>query len=86
MLGPPMVWCNTPQIYQNRILEEILKPAGVNNTAGDGCLQWIDDSPLYANNFGGYLSVLEHVLDVAINNVLRFNIDKCYFIDTSMEW
>ena len=29
MLGAPMGWCNTPQMYQNRILEEILKSEGI---------------------------------------------------------
>ena len=29
MLGAPMGWTNTPQIYQNRIVEEILKPAEI---------------------------------------------------------
>ena len=29
MLGAPMGWTNPPQIYQNRIVEEILKPAEI---------------------------------------------------------
>ena len=62
MLGAPMGWRNTPQIYQNRILEEILKPAGIYSQPEAGCLQWIDDTLLYATDFDGYFDVLDRFL------------------------
>ena len=86
MLGAPMGWVNTPQIYQARILEEILKPAGIYSTTGAGCLQWMDDSLIYADTFDQYLSVLERLLDAAIAKNLRFNIDKCIFLAETIEW
>ena len=80
MLSPPMGCRNTPQIYQNRILEEILKPAGIYSQPGAGCLQWIDDTPLYANDFDGYFDVLDRFLKAVQAKSLRLNVEKCHFM------
>ena len=59
MIGAPMGWTNTPQLFQSRILEEILKPAGIYSKEDNGCLQWVDDTLLYADSFTSYINVLE---------------------------
>ena len=86
MLGPPMGWTNTPQIYQNRIVEEILKPAETYSRPHAGCLQWVDDSLLYSDDFDGYVRTLDRFLTAVEAKALRLNIDRCFFFAEEMEW
>ena len=81
-----MGWVNTPQLFQSRILEEILKPAKIYGRERNGCLQWIDDSLIYSQTFNDYLEILDRFLKAVANKKVRLNIRKCELINKEVEW
>ena len=66
MLGSPMGFVNTPQVFQNRMLEEILKPTGLYSRENCGIIQWVDDSLLYAPDFDTFIRSLDIYLKAVI--------------------
>ena len=89
MLATPMGFVNTPFIYQERIVAEIL--GGVNDGAlfgrpHSGVLQWLDDSLVYSETFEQHLQTLETLLKNCQDKKLRLNIDKCDLIKREAVW
>ena len=86
MHGSPMGWCNTPALFQARIQQEILLPLNLFCSEGTGICQWIDDSLLYAKDFGSGLFALEQFLDKLIEKNVKINISKCHFFQEEVEF
>ncbi len=84
--GSPQGWVNTPQLFQNRMITEILNPIGLFGADGTGIIQWIDDSCLYSDTFDGYCTALEKFLAQMIQKGLRLNISKCILLAKEAEW
>ena len=85
MIGSPMELVNTPQVFQNRILKEVLKPTKLYSKESCGIIQWIDDSLLYATTFDEYLLALEQYLKAIAHKKVRLNVRKCEFFCTTIE-
>ena len=66
MCGAPMGWVNTPAMFQERLMTEILQPAGLYAKMDVGVCQWIDDTLMYADNPESYLKALEAFLQQVI--------------------
>ena len=86
MIGSPMGFCNTPQVFQARILEEVLKPTKLYSKEHTGIIQWVDDSLLYADTFDQFLDALDKYLKAIINKRVRLNVRKCDFYAKTIEW
>ena len=86
MLGSPMGFLNTPQVFQNRMLEEILKPTGCYSREHTGLLQWVDDTLIYSEDFDKYCETLDAFLKSTTKMAVRLNIRKCEFIAREIEW
>ena len=84
--GSPQGWINTPQLFQNRMLVEILQPIDLFGKPETGIIQWIDDSMLYSRNFSDYLQALKKFLQQMIKKNLRLNITKCTLLAREAEW
>ena len=90
MSGAPMGFINTPGVFQDRMVNEILggvdKEKSVFATHPYGVLQWLDDSVLYAPTFQKYLHLLERILTSCSSWGLRLNVAKCFLIQPKIEW
>ena len=86
MCGSPQGWVNTPQLFQNRMLTEILEPISLFGEKGTGICQWIDDTLLYSTDVPSYLAALTKFLRQMILKGRRLNVKKCSFIGTEMSW
>eukprot|EP00924_Labyrinthula_sp_SR-Ha-C_P010971 maker-scaffold_33-snap-gene-1.52-mRNA-1 protein AED:0.18 eAED:0.18 QI:0/0/0/0.5/1/1/2/0/537 len=87
LLGSPMGFINTPFIYSTRMISFILGGhQGVFGTPNQGCLQWLDDSLIYSNEFQQFKQVIETILSNCIKYKLRLNAMKCEFYTTETEW
>ena len=89
MLAAPMGFVNTPFIYQERIVAEIL--GGVENDSlfgrpHSGVLQWLDDSLVYSETFEQHLETMARLLENCRKKKLRLNIDKCDVIKREAVW
>ena len=84
--GSPQGWINTPQLFQNRMLVEILQPIDLFGQEDTGVIQWIDDSLLYSRTFDGYITALDKFLKQMILKNLRLNIRKCDLLSKEAEW
>ena len=90
MNAAPQGFCNTPGIFMDRMINEILGGVDGENTVfattPAGSLQWLDDSLLYAPDFPSYLKVLTRILRNCLRWHLRLNVDKCEFIAKEIYW
>ena len=87
MCGAPMGWVNTPAIYHNRIVTEILEPAGLyEKVERCGALQWLDDTLLHAKTFEDYVEGLRKFLKAVIAKGVRLSIKKCELYNSEVEW
>lgn len=84
LLGTPMGFVNTPAVYSDRMIREIMRDLFMREHAG--VIQWLDDTTLYSDNFDNYLGSLETMLDRAIEKNLRFSVKKCRFLNESATW
>eukprot|EP00924_Labyrinthula_sp_SR-Ha-C_P012481 snap_masked-scaffold_10-processed-gene-8.24-mRNA-1 protein AED:0.45 eAED:0.46 QI:0/-1/0/1/-1/1/1/0/1717 len=84
--GAPQGWVNSPMLFQERMVGEILKPLGIYETAADGALQWIDDCLLYSRTKEGYMSMVRNYLDRLIEKRVRLGVDKCVFFTRQAEF
>eukprot|EP00924_Labyrinthula_sp_SR-Ha-C_P006787 maker-scaffold_8-augustus-gene-0.27-mRNA-1 protein AED:0.34 eAED:0.34 QI:0/0/0/0.66/1/0.66/3/0/1184 len=57
----PMGYHSTPVFFHQRMVDEVVGERLVNRPR-NGVIQWIDDSLLYADDFGKYLKLLETLL------------------------
>jgi len=87
--GSPMGFVNTPVVFQNRIVNELLEEAKINGKDSiflRNVLQWIDDSLLHAKTISEYLAALEAFLKQCIVMNVRISISKCTFLATEVEF
>ena len=86
MCGAPMGWVNTPAMFQERLMTEILQPAGLYAKMDVGVCQWIDDTLMYADNPENYLKALEAFLQQVIRKGVRLNIRKLELLKSEIAW
>eukprot|EP00924_Labyrinthula_sp_SR-Ha-C_P008521 augustus_masked-scaffold_32-processed-gene-2.49-mRNA-1 protein AED:1.00 eAED:1.00 QI:0/0/0/0/1/1/4/0/651 len=81
MNGSPMGWCNTPALFFDRVINEIIDNDSERFFAreGDGVVVWLDDLLIYSRMF----TMLVHILGVLLRRAMmkhaRFNLRKCGF-------
>ena len=81
--GSPMGFVNTPVVFQNRIVNELLEQAKINGQDSiflRHVLQWVDESLLHAKTLSEYLAALDAFLQQCIKMNVRISISKCTFI------
>ena len=83
MLGVPMGWVNSPVLFQNRLMEEVLQPQDLYLSHA---IQWIDDTLLYGTDSNDYLDALSRFLSQIEEKGLRLNVDKCDFATDKVVW
>ena len=84
-----MGFLSTPGVYMDRMITYLLggaKKGSIFGSSPSGCLQWLDDTLIYAPTFHEYLSLLETVLKNCVRWKLRLNISKCNLIAKQIEW
>ena len=86
MCGAPMGWVNTPALFMDRMVRNILKPIGIYGIATNGAIQWLDDTCLYADSFDRYAKLLDKFLAQMIKRAVRLSIDKCHLYGEEVEW
>eukprot|EP00924_Labyrinthula_sp_SR-Ha-C_P004437 snap_masked-scaffold_1-processed-gene-0.9-mRNA-1 protein AED:1.00 eAED:1.00 QI:0/0/0/0/1/1/2/0/1072 len=86
MLMAPQGYINTPQIYQERLINEVLGGLNRDSLFGNGVLQWIDDSLIYASSWKEYKDILSQFLNQCIKVNFRLNLDKCDLIKSRVGW
>eukprot|EP00924_Labyrinthula_sp_SR-Ha-C_P002898 snap_masked-scaffold_13-processed-gene-10.41-mRNA-1 protein AED:0.15 eAED:0.15 QI:0/-1/0/1/-1/1/1/0/1159 len=84
MLGAPMGWCNTPQLFTERVVTEVIREHFNRDLTGACC--WLDDIILYSNSVNSLLSMTTEILDNAIKKRVRFNLKKCEWIRRETIW
>eukprot|EP00924_Labyrinthula_sp_SR-Ha-C_P010310 augustus_masked-scaffold_23-processed-gene-2.61-mRNA-1 protein AED:1.00 eAED:1.00 QI:0/0/0/0/1/1/5/0/1049 len=86
MLMAPQGYINTPQIYQERLINQVLGGLNRDSLFGNGVLQWIDDSLIYASSWKEYKDILSQFLNHCIKVNFRLNLDKCDLIKSRVGW
>ena len=86
LLGAPMGFINTPSIYQDRLVNEVLNGISEDGLFGKGCLQWLDDTLIYSSNWENFLQVYEKYLDRCIATGVRLNVLKCNLLEAETTW
>eukprot|EP00924_Labyrinthula_sp_SR-Ha-C_P014961 snap_masked-scaffold_9-processed-gene-3.21-mRNA-1 protein AED:1.00 eAED:1.00 QI:0/-1/0/0/-1/1/1/0/650 len=86
MTMSPQGFRNTPQVYQERPVNEVLKGSEVGGLFGNGALQWLDDTLLYHETLKGYLQLLERFLENCIKVKFKLNLDKCDVVKKEVKW
>ena len=86
LLGAPQGFLNTPGVYQDRIVSEILQPANLYRERGEGAIQWLDDTLLFAKDTDKYLSALDRFLKGVINKGVRLSAEKCVILSERVEY
>ena len=86
MCGAPMGWLNTPMIFQERIMNEILRPAGLYGNIDTGACQWIDDSLIYSTSPAAFIDAITKFLQAVKKKRLRLNIRKTVLLQSEVEW
>eukprot|EP00924_Labyrinthula_sp_SR-Ha-C_P001961 snap_masked-scaffold_30-processed-gene-3.44-mRNA-1 protein AED:0.49 eAED:0.50 QI:0/-1/0/1/-1/1/1/0/1792 len=75
--GAPQGWCNTPSLFSERIIREVLEPVELFSR---NALQWIDDNVILGTTFEEFCEATEKFLRQVIHKNLRLNVSKCDFI------
>ena len=86
LLGAPMGFINTPSVYQDRLVTEILNGIEEDSLFGHGCLQWLDDTLMYASTWKEFLSIYKRFLDRCISKGVRLNVLKCKLLESETTW
>eukprot|EP00924_Labyrinthula_sp_SR-Ha-C_P003686 snap_masked-scaffold_3-processed-gene-2.39-mRNA-1 protein AED:0.48 eAED:0.48 QI:0/-1/0/1/-1/1/1/0/1861 len=88
MNGSPMGWCNTPALFFDRIINEIIDDNDERLFAreGDGVVAWLDDLLIYSRTFSMLIHMLEVLLRRAMTKRIRFNLRKCGFGEKHTVW
>ena len=60
MQGAPMGWSNTPALYGNQTITEIVKPSDLFAKQRNGAAMWLDDILFYTTCFGELLRMKNH--------------------------
>jgi len=86
LVGAPMGFVNTPQVYSDRIVNEVLQPSQLFMQSRRGVLQWLDDSLLYSTDFKSYLQLLDAFLTNLEHVAVRLSVKKCVFYTRTAIW
>ena len=86
MHGCPMGWCNSAQLFQNRLMTEVLQPADLFGQKHNGACQWIDDTLIYGDNFDIFMKTVEKFLKGIRLKRVRLNIRKCELLKKDINW
>ena len=86
MCGAPMGWLNTPALFQDRIVRNVLRPNNLYRKERNGAIQWLDDTLLYAEDFESYCKNLRKFLQGMIDRKVRLSIEKCELYGSEVEW
>eukprot|EP00924_Labyrinthula_sp_SR-Ha-C_P000778 augustus_masked-scaffold_7-processed-gene-3.9-mRNA-1 protein AED:1.00 eAED:1.00 QI:0/0/0/0/1/1/5/0/809 len=83
----PMGYHSTPGVYSDRIISEVLALEGgkslFGRSKGEGVVQWLDDSLVYATTMKELADTIQQFLTNAKKKNLRLNINKCVLLTTS---
>eukprot|EP00924_Labyrinthula_sp_SR-Ha-C_P015284 snap_masked-scaffold_9-processed-gene-13.43-mRNA-1 protein AED:1.00 eAED:1.00 QI:0/-1/0/0/-1/1/1/0/326 len=88
MNGSPMGWKNTPALFFDRIINQIIygEDGRYFTAPGNGVVPWLDDLLIYANTFKNLLEILHKMLERARKLKVRFNLRKCGFSEEVTIW
>eukprot|EP00924_Labyrinthula_sp_SR-Ha-C_P014664 maker-scaffold_74-snap-gene-0.21-mRNA-1 protein AED:0.29 eAED:0.30 QI:0/0/0/1/1/1/2/0/505 len=81
MLGAPMGWKNTPALFFDRVVNEIIdwgEPKYF-TAENNGVIAWLDDLLVYATTFSDLCRIIKDLMDRAAKRRVRFNLRKCEF-------
>eukprot|EP00924_Labyrinthula_sp_SR-Ha-C_P001012 snap_masked-scaffold_7-processed-gene-10.36-mRNA-1 protein AED:1.00 eAED:1.00 QI:0/-1/0/0/-1/1/1/0/116 len=79
MLGALMEWRNTPALFCERIVTDIINGQDEKFFVkpDNGCIAWLDDLLFYDESFGSLLYIFESLLMQVAKMNVRLNLRKC---------
>eukprot|EP00924_Labyrinthula_sp_SR-Ha-C_P015563 augustus_masked-scaffold_4-processed-gene-3.53-mRNA-1 protein AED:1.00 eAED:1.00 QI:0/0/0/0/1/1/2/0/621 len=88
MNGAPMGWCNTPALFADRIVNQIVDEEEPRYFCKQttGIAAWLDDLLLYSDTIEALYSMLENILKRAARRRVRFNLRKCTLLEKPTIW
>ena len=86
MCGAPMGMVNTPAMFQERIMTEILQPSELYAGLDVGVCQWIDDTLLCATTPENSMDALNRYLEAVKAIGVRLNIRKMELLKPRIGW
>eukprot|EP00924_Labyrinthula_sp_SR-Ha-C_P000323 augustus_masked-scaffold_25-processed-gene-3.53-mRNA-1 protein AED:1.00 eAED:1.00 QI:0/0/0/0/1/1/3/0/387 len=83
-----MGWKNTPVLFFDRIINQIIDGEDGRYFAAPGneVVAWLDDLFIYANTFKNLLEISHKMLECARKLKVRFNLRKCGFSEEVTVW
>lgn len=81
MLVAPQGYLNSPVVYQDRIVNEVLKELHMRS-----CVNWIDDCMVFGDSEEQYLDRLDQILDRYEKYDVKLNFAKCIFYAKKLVW
>eukprot|EP00924_Labyrinthula_sp_SR-Ha-C_P009798 augustus_masked-scaffold_117-processed-gene-0.12-mRNA-1 protein AED:1.00 eAED:1.00 QI:0/0/0/0/1/1/4/0/734 len=84
MLGAPMGWCNTPQLFTERAVTEVIRDHFNRDEIRACC--WLDDIIHYSDSLEGLFNMTSQILDYAIEKRVRFYLKKCEWVMAETVW
>eukprot|EP00924_Labyrinthula_sp_SR-Ha-C_P007852 augustus_masked-scaffold_28-processed-gene-4.105-mRNA-1 protein AED:1.00 eAED:1.00 QI:0/0/0/0/1/1/2/0/232 len=79
MKGAPVGWFNTPALFFERVISEIINADGVDDLFGaqsNGVIAWLDDLLVYSQSFEQLLIIFEKLLKQAAKKRVRVKENK----------
>eukprot|EP00924_Labyrinthula_sp_SR-Ha-C_P001499 augustus_masked-scaffold_55-processed-gene-1.60-mRNA-1 protein AED:1.00 eAED:1.00 QI:0/0/0/0/1/1/2/0/578 len=88
MNGAPMGWCNTPALFADIIVNQIVDEEEPRYFCKQttGIAAWLDDLLLYSDTIEALYSMLENILKRAARRRVRFNLRKCTPLEKPTIW
>eukprot|EP00924_Labyrinthula_sp_SR-Ha-C_P015286 snap_masked-scaffold_9-processed-gene-13.50-mRNA-1 protein AED:1.00 eAED:1.00 QI:0/0/0/0/1/1/2/0/207 len=87
--GTPMAWSDTPALFFERIITEIINTGGEQdllNALSNGVIAWLDDLLVYSQSFEELLVIFERLLKKATQRRVCFNLLKCGICSLTTVW
>ena len=81
MLVAPQGYLQSPQVYQDRIVSEVL-----HGMHGSSCVNWIDDCLLFGRSEPEYLQRLDDILGRYAAKKVKLSFAKCNFYSKAVIW
>ncbi len=81
MLVAPQGYLNSPQVYQDRIANEVLQ-----DLHGKICANWVDDCLVFGNTVDEFLDRLTLILERYEKYNVKLNFAKCQFFRRKIVW
>eukprot|EP00924_Labyrinthula_sp_SR-Ha-C_P003685 snap_masked-scaffold_3-processed-gene-2.11-mRNA-1 protein AED:0.20 eAED:0.29 QI:0/-1/0/1/-1/1/1/0/276 len=81
MLGAPMGRKNTPVLFFDRVVNEIIDSGEPKyfTAENNGVIAWLDDLLVYATTFSDLCRIIKDLMERANKRKVRFNLRKCEF-------